>query len=66
VAGLRVDPPESVHTASGESPAATALAAPPDETPEVRSRFHGLRVMPYIKLSVTPLQANSERFVIPI
>ncbi len=45
-AGMRVDPPASVPTASGPAPAASATAAPPDEPPLVRSAAQALRVRP--------------------
>ena len=45
-AGMRMEPPPSLAWATGTMPAATAAAAPPDEPPAVRSRFHGLRVVP--------------------
>ena len=40
---MRIEPAPSVPWARGPSPAATAAPAPPDEAPEVRSSFHGLR-----------------------
>jgi hypothetical protein len=43
-AGTRVEPPPSAAWAIGTTPAATRAAAPPDEPPGVRSKFHGLRV----------------------
>src|SRR6267154_6402257 len=58
--GMRTEPPPSVPMASGPSPAATAAPAPPEEPPGVRSRFHGLRVMPFSGESVTPLWPYSE------
>ncbi len=45
-AGMRTDPPPSEPCAKGTIPAATAAPAPPDEPPDVWSRFHGLRVGP--------------------
>src|SRR5262245_61385943 len=45
-AGMRVEPPASVATARGATPAATATAAPPDEPPHVRSALQTLRVRP--------------------
>ena len=48
------------QSAIGPSPAATALAAPPDDPPGVRARSHGLRVGPKSRLVVLPLHANSE------
>src|SRR5260370_69705 len=58
--GMRTEPPPSVPMAIGPSPAATAAPAPPEEPPGVRSRFHGLRVMPFRGESVTPLWPYSE------
>ena len=40
----------SLPISAPASPAAIATAEPPDEPPHVRSRFHGLRVMPKIGL----------------
>ncbi len=65
-AGMRIEPPPSVPTASGARPAATAAPAPPDEPPGVSSAFHGLRVMPPRGLSVTPLCPSSGVVVLPI
>ena len=45
-AGMRIEPPASVPTASGQIPAKSAAALPPLLPPGVRSRFHGLRVTP--------------------
>src|ERR1700731_4543318 len=42
-AGMRVEPPPSVATASGTRPAATATAEPPELPPEVRSPRQALR-----------------------
>ena len=64
-AGRRVEPPPSVQSAIGPRPAATALAAPPDDPPGVRARSHGLRVGPKRRFVVLPLHANSEQFVVP-
>src|SRR5262247_2617126 len=64
-AGLRMEPPPSVPTASGARPAATAAPAPPDDPPGVRSRFHGLRVRPKIRLSVMPTQPSVGVLVLP-
>ena len=54
-----MEPPPSVQTAKGVSPAATLAAPPPLEPPGVLARFHGLRVIPLSGLSVTALQPNS-------
>ncbi len=42
--GMRMEPPVSVATAAGTSPAATAAADPPLDPPGTKSRLHGLRV----------------------
>ena len=52
LAGMRTEPPMSDPSANGTQPLATAAPDPPDEPPAVRSRFHGLRVMPQSGLSV--------------
>src|SRR5438045_2617691 len=49
--GIRIEPAPSEPCASGPRPAAIAAPAPPLEAPEVRSRFHGLRVVGPIRLS---------------
>src|SRR5215475_15380611 len=54
-AGIRIEPPPSVPMASGPIPAATAALAPPLDPPGVRSRFHGLRVIPNTRLWVAPI-----------
>src|SRR5712691_9479981 len=46
-------------------PAATAAAAPPDEPPGVRSRFHGLRVTPKSSLSVCQSAQSGGTFDLP-
>ena len=45
-AGIRIDPIPSLPCATATMPAATAAAAPPDEPPGVRSRFHGFLLIP--------------------
>jgi len=45
-AGRRIDPPPSVHSASGNSPAAQPAAEPPLDPPGVRRGSQGLRVTP--------------------
>ena len=65
-AGTRMDPPPSVPTARGPSPAATAAPAPPLDPPGVMSRFHGFLVAPKSGLSVVPLWPNSGVLVLPI
>src|SRR3954468_24854169 len=48
VAGKRTEPPISVPRSSGPYPAAAAAPAPELEPEVLRSRRHGLRVMPWI------------------
>ena len=45
-AGARSEPPMSEPISIGAYPAATETAEPPDEPPGVRSRAHGLFVVP--------------------
>src|SRR6476619_8570901 len=51
-AGMRVEPPASVATARGATPAAMATAAPPEDPPDVRSALQALRVRPNRAASV--------------
>ena len=46
-------------------PAATAAAEPPLDPDGVRSRFHGLRVVPNASVCVTPSMPNSAEATIP-
>src|SRR5579884_2542759 len=64
-AGMRIDPPASVPTASGQMPHNTATALPPLDPPGVRAKSHGLRVMPVSGESVTGFQPNSGVVVLP-
>ena len=50
--GTRMEPPMSLPSSSGVSPAATAAAAPPDEPARVRVRSQGLPVVPNGSLKV--------------
>src|SRR5258706_4463074 len=43
----------------GDMPAASAADSPPDEPPDVRSRFQGLLVRPVTRLSVSVQPENS-------
>ena len=52
LAGMRMDPPPSLPSASGTSRAATAAAAPPLDPPALRVRSHGVRAGPTRSLSV--------------
>ena len=44
--GIRIDPPVSVPTASGHSPAASAAALPPLEPPATRPGARGFGTVP--------------------
>ena len=57
-AGMRIDPPMSVPSASGARPAATAAPEPPLDPPGVRSSRRGLRVTPNSSLEVWPHSQN--------
>src|SRR5580700_315011 len=62
---MRIEPPASVPTASGQIPLSNATALPPLLPPGVRSKFHGLRVVPESGESVTAFQPNSGVVVLP-
>jgi len=62
-AGWRIEPPVSVPSAHGASPAATAAALPPEEPPGTRSRSHGLRTTPNAEFSLEEPIANSSWLV---
>jgi hypothetical protein len=64
-AGIRIEPPPSLALAAGTMPAATALLAPPDDPPELCSRFQGLRVGPNRRDSVVAVSPNSGEAVLP-
>ena len=64
-AGMRVDPPPSLAVQNGTRPAATAAAEPPLDPPGVRSRFHGLRVVPHALVLVNAVTPNSGAAVFP-
>src|SRR5579864_5886382 len=63
--GMRIDPAPSLPRLSTPIPAAQAAAAPALLPPGVRSRFHGLRVIPVSGLSPTAIQPNSGVVVLP-
>ena len=62
---MRIEPPPSVPTWSGPSPAAAAAEAPPLEPPGVRPRCQGLRVGPNSRLWVAPIQPKVGVLVLP-
>ena len=64
-AGMRIDPPRSLASASATIREATADALPPDEPPAESSGFHGFRVAPYRAFSVTGRMPTSGVFVLP-
>src|ERR1700729_2573160 len=64
-AGVRTDPPPSLPWPTGQSPAATAAAAPPLEPPGVRPVSHGFRQAPFSTDSVTERLPNSGVLVLP-
>ncbi len=64
-AGMRTEPPPSVPTASGPSPAAIEAHAPPEDPPGVVSSRQGLRVIPVSGESVLPRHPNSGVVVLP-
>ncbi len=63
--GTRIEPPVSVPSASGASPAASAAAEPPLEPPATRSGSRGLRTVPSASLIELKPQANSCVAVLP-
>ena len=63
--GIRTEPPPSVPSANGVTPAATLAAAPALDPPGVFDRSHGLRVMPVNGQSPTALHPNSLVVVLP-
>ena len=65
LAGIRIEPPPSPPVASAHSPATVAAPAPPDEPPDVRSVFHGLRHGSPRRFSFAPSSPNSGVFVFP-
>ena len=54
-AGMRTDPAPSEAVPIAVMPEAIAADAPPLEPPEVRSRFHGLRVAGKSSLKLKPV-----------
>jgi hypothetical protein len=64
-AGMRIEPPPSVPSATGTRPAATAAALPPDDPPELRDVSNGLRVGPNSGLSHVPRKPITGLLVLP-
>ncbi len=64
-AGMRIEPAPSVPSAAEHMPAATAVAEPPDEPPDVRCGSHGLRVTPNVGDSVNAVAISSGTWVLP-
>src|ERR1700760_3987944 len=63
--GIRTEPAPSEPSAADASPAATAVAPPPLDPPDVRRGSHGLEVTPYIGDSVNGVTSSSGTFVLP-
>src|SRR5215475_1184852 len=64
-AGMRIEPPPSLASASGTMPAATAAAAPPLDPPGLRVGSHGFRQTPSASDSVEGSRPSSGVFVLP-
>ena len=64
-AGMRIEPPASVPTASGQIPAQQRNGAAAAAAAGVRYKFHGLRVTPESGESVSGFQPNSGVVVLP-
>src|SRR2546425_13171096 len=64
-AGMRIEPPMSVPSATPAMPAATAAALPPLEPPGVMPSRHGLLVAGKMALVVPTAAASSGRLVFP-
>src|ERR1700679_753487 len=65
-AGMRMEPPASVPVAIGTAPDATVAPDPALDPPELRARFHGLRVIPVRGDIPVPFQPNSGVVVFPM
>ena len=63
--GLRIEPPRSEPSPSGDIPEPIAAASPPDEPPAVRVTSCGLAVAPNRGLTESHHIANSETLVLP-
>ena len=63
---MRIEPAPSVPSAALASPAATAVAEPPLEPPDVRCGSHGLRVTPNVGDSVNGVAISSGTWVLPM
>src|SRR5919197_5093348 len=63
--GTRIEPPVSLPSASGASPAASATADPPLDPPEIRFGDQGFRGVPMRGLTDVMPQANSCVEVLP-
>ena len=65
-AGIRIEPAPSEPKAAPTSPAATAAPLPPLEPPGACWSSHGLRVAPYVAVSVNGHSIISGTLVLPI
>jgi hypothetical protein len=64
-AGMRIEPPESVPSATSAAPSTRAAAFPPLEPPATRPGKLGLGTTPKCGFSEVTPYANSWRFVFP-
>ena len=64
-AGIRIEPPVSLPSASGTIPVASAAAEPPLDPPGTRSEFQGFSVLPSLAFWVVIPQPNSWERVAP-
>src|SRR5215510_9219938 len=64
-AGMRILPPKSEPTPSGDPPEAMSDASPPELPPAERSGFQGLRVNPNTRFVVSVEALMSGQFVLP-
>ena len=65
-AGILIEPPASLPSATGTAPAPTVAPEPALEPPELRAGFHGLRVTPVRGELPVPFQPNSGVVVLPM
>ncbi len=63
---MRIEPPPSLASATGTTPAPTTAPAPPLDPPAMWPGLHGERVMPCARVSVVPRMPNSEVVVRPM
>src|SRR5437667_6130088 len=62
---MRIEPPMSEPSPTGEAPLPTAAPSPPDDPPAVRPGSYGLRVRPYTRFSASTHRHSSDVLVTP-